>query len=221
MLPTFGLPEAVKDYAENFVVHQSVGELEGMLNDGSEGFQKRWPHEFVMLSQEATRLANGMILTDAYQPIPRSRIVGVLDNVKNKLLDFVLGLQELDVPIDGQGEGSIPTGAVRNLVNINIYGDHNVVAGGENVHQEVSTIQRGDLPSLIEHFRQCGMDDEDLEELESAVSSEPAAATGAFGPKVNSWIGRMIMKATSGIWNVGVAIAPTTLREGLNHFYGV
>ncbi|MCY4554833.1 MAG: hypothetical protein OXF79_00285 [Chloroflexi bacterium] len=220
VLPTYGLPDAVKDYAANLLVHQGVGELEGMLNTESEQFQKHWPQEFVMLSQQATALTNGAILVAAHQPIPRSLIAGVLDNVKNKLLDFILSLQELNAQTDGDGTHNVPIGTVRNLFQININGDHNIVASGENVHQEVSEIVPGDVGSLIDHFRQLGIDDTDLAELKVAVEAEPSASNGTFGPVVHAWVGRMLMKAASGIWNMGLEAAPIALQTGLNHFYG-
>ena len=221
VLPTYGLHQVVKEYAENLVVHQGVGELEGMLEGESEGFERRWPNEYVLLSQEATKMANGFILVDAYQQIPRALIVGVLDNVKNKLLDFVLSLQEQSTSIGEQGQDHISAGDVRNLFQIHIHGDHNVVASGENVHQDVSLVSAGNVPSLLNHFRQLGIEREDLEDLEVMVKSEPESPSGSFGPGVNSWVGRMVMKAASGIWNVGLAAAPMILQQGLNRFYGL
>ena len=220
VLPTYGLHQIVKEYAENLMVHQGVGELEGMLAAESEGFERRWPNEYVLLSQEATKMPNGFVLVDAYQPIPRALIVGVLDNVKNNLLDFVLSLQEQSTGIDEQSQDRISAGDVRNLFQIHIHGDHNVVASGESVHQEVSPVAAGDVPSLLHHFRRLGIAKEDLQELELAVKSEPEAPPGTFGPGVNSWVGRMAMKAASGIWNVSLAAAPIILQQGLNHFYG-
>ena len=220
ILPTYNLPSPVKEFAENLIFYQGVGELERMLSQEVEQFNRAWPQEFVMLARNVTQMADGMILVSAYQPILPSNIAGVLDNVKNKLLNFMLGLQENNVTSESLKSGLGMQEKVRNLLNINIYGDHNVVASGENVQQQVQSIRRGDIQSLVDHLRQHKVGKSDLSELEKAVSAEPVSSDGQFGPKVQAWVGKMIGKASSGVWKIGLASAPVVLMEALRRYYG-
>ena len=162
----------------------------------------------------------GAVLVDAHKPTPRYLVSGILDNIKNKLLDFILGLQKSDITPERLGNGSVEPGAVRNLFNVHIYGDHNVVASGENVHQELSPVSKGDIGSLLDHLRELSVANDDLRELKDAVSSEPHTSNGELGPKVRAWVGGMISKASSDVWKIGLEAAPKVLMDALNAYYG-
>ena len=95
MLPTYHLPEGVKDFAENMTFFEGVGELEAQASRAP--LYKKWPQELLVIAQEVMEWSGGMVLIDAQQPIPAHTILGILDQVKNKLLDFVLGLQENNI----------------------------------------------------------------------------------------------------------------------------
>ena len=92
---------------------------------------------------------------------------------------------------------------------------------GEEVHQEVSTISKGDLEALLEHFRSHDVSSEDLLELKQAVLSESPASDGNFGPKVSSWIGKMVSKAASGAWKVGVDQAVGIVTKAILRYNGI
>ena len=218
-LPTYSLPSHVRDFAENLFLFEGVGALEGMLAERPGPLQKKWPPEYVILAQQSIEMSGGMVLIDAHQPIPTHTISGVLDNVKSKLLDFILGLQESDVTSESLDNGTIEPEIARSLFNIHIYGDNNVVASGENVNQTVNPVQKGDIGSLIKHLSGLNVESDDLHELEEAVSQETHASNGEFGPKVHAWMGRMITKAASNTWKVGLEVAPKLLMEALKGYY--
>lgn len=216
VLPTYNLPLQVKEFAENFYFLQGVGELEALNSDS----HLPWPSEMVLLAKDAVQMSGGMILVHARQPIPSQVVVGVLDQVKNKLLDFVLALQENKINIEQLNDRNDQRDVARNLFNINIYGDRNIVASGEHLIQQVEPIQKGDIESLLERLRGIEVEDDDLSELEDAVRSEPEVASGQYGPMVQSWLGKMISKAATNTWKVGVDMASKTLTRAINDFYG-
>lgn len=217
VLPTYNLPDVVREFAENLIFFDGVGALEAL---GSSTRQRKWPQEMVMLAQDSMQLTGGMVLVDAHQPVPSYAISGVLDQVKNRLLDFVLGLQESNVTSEDLDNRSVKPEVARNLFNINIYGDRNIVASGEHVNQQIKTVQKGDIESLIRILREFNIDDQDLSELESAVSADPSAPESGYGPKVRAWLGGMISKAASSTWNVGLQTASKVLTDALNGYYG-
>ena len=217
VLPTYNLPDTVKEFAENLFFFDGVGALEAQASDSH---QWKWPQEMVMLARNSIQMSGGMVLVDAHQPIPAHVISGVLDQVKNRLLDFVLGLQESNVTSEDLDNRTVETQVVRNLFHINIYGDRNIVASGEQVNQRVNTVQEGNIDSLLSFLREFSIDDDDLGELEDAVSSEPIAPDGSYGPKVRAWLGGMISKAASSTRNVGLQTASKVLTDALNGYYG-
>lgn len=215
LIPTDDLPREAKEFAQDLVMLDAVGALQA---HGAEDDERLWPPELVMVAQEATALKGGLFLTKAYQPIDGSVYPTILEQVRNRLFDFLLNLQNSD----SASETNDASAAVGRLVNYHIYGGHNVIATGEQVNQQVITVGKGDAGALLEYLRQQGVGEEDLHELSDAVASEPEAlADGNYGPKVGAWFGNMLAKASTGVWGVGLETASRVLPEVLNRFYGI
>lgn len=219
VLPTHNLPDEVKEFAENLVFVEGVGTLEAQVSESRE-LAWRWPQEMVMLAQESIQMSGGMVLVDARQPVPTHVFSGVLDQVKTRLLDFVLALQESNVTSEDLDNRTVKTEEVQNIFNITIHGDRNIVASGEQVNQVVNIVQQGDVDSLLGFLRGFDIDDDDLNELKDAVSSEPIDPNRGYGPKVQTWLGGMISKAASHTWKVGLETASKVLTDALKGYYG-
>ena len=221
-IPTYNLPDSVKEFAENLRIYDGIGALEGMLSQDTETFQINWTPELVILSREVTRLEGDMILVQAHQPIPLYFISGIMDKVKNKLLDFILAMQDSDITSEDLENRTVESSLARNIFNtVNVYGHNAVVASGGYVNQEVSLVREGDVESLLGHLSELGVDGDTLGELEVAVSAETSARNGEFGPKVKAWLGGAVAKATSGAWQVGVTTVTKEVIEALNKYYGI
>ena len=219
-IPTYGLPETVKEFAEELVIPDSVGTLEGQ---GSNDHKRNWPPEMIIVARESIELKNGGVLVEAHQPIPGHVQLGIIDQVKNRLLDFVLGLEDHDISPDDLKSRSAKAEIVRNVFNIVINGDSNVLATGEQVNQVVSQVKRGDVESLIKHLEGLGigLEDDDLEELRTALNAEPTDPFRGLGTQLQGWVGRMVEKAASGALRGGVSEASTKIMEALNTFTGL
>lgn len=214
LLPTTGLPEPLKSFAESLSIQQGVKALEAMVSQ--ESTRLPWPAEFVAFAREHIQI-EGMQLVEAHKPIPNSVFSGVLDSVKTRLLDFVLDISVTDEQLR---DGTFDHSQVRNVFLTNIYGSDNVVAVGETVSQQLSEIAPGNMESLLTYLRGQGIADDDLGILEDALASETTAAENQLGPQVNSWLGRMLVKSMSGAWKVAVQAAPDLLVGALGKFYG-
>ena len=219
VLPTYNLPEPVKSFAENMIFLQSTGELEGMLQlQGNQ--QMKWPAEFVILARSVI-LIEGMELADAHKPIPKYTVQGILENVKNRLLDFVVDMQENDI-----NDGTIESGhfdriRVRNIFHTHIYGNRNAVNVGEEINNTRNEIRKGNLRSLVDYLRSEGIDNADLKDLEKAINSQGDSAKGELCHKVSAWIGNMVKKAVAGTSKIAAERAPEILVGALTKFFGV
>ncbi|MYC87154.1 MAG: hypothetical protein F4X22_02810 [Gemmatimonadales bacterium] len=213
-LPTTMLPEPLKSFAESMVFQQSVSELEELLSMDSPLVP--WPIEAVILAREHITV-EGMELAGAHKPIPKHAIAGILDSIRNRLLDFVL-----DVPITDNElqDGTFDRSSVRNVFHTHIHGSQNAIAVGENVSQALSQVSRGHLPSLLQYLRDQGIDEDDVLSLKQALAAEPEITEKELGPRVASWLGGMINKAASGTWDIAVETAPKLLLEALGKHYG-
>ena len=213
VLPLDHLPEDIRSSAENIYFRQGVGELEGMANE--DGMSEAWPADAVR-SIERTLDITGGRLVDVRKPVPKHAVQGVLDNVKNRLLDFVLELQN-EAP--GTSVDSIDPSKARNIFQTFIIGNKNAVNVAEHLsaRQEVRV---GDFESLQKHLQSSGVSDADLDLLRDSISSQTQPQQGALGAKVNEWIGMMIKKASDGVWKVSVENAGTLLIDAMSRFIG-
>ena len=217
-IPTYNLPQLAKEFAENMELYDSVAELQGMT-EGT--YRRQWPPEIVLLAQDALKMADGKVLVEASQPIPGYMIRGVLDSIRNRLLEFILELDAGNITPETVADGTAEPQQARQIFNLNIYGDSNVVAAGENVTQRSRTVQKNDIESLATLLRTLDVDQDDIYEIASALQQDPIGSDGSFGPKVNSWLGKMINKAASGTINVSAEAAATALTGALNGYYGL
>lgn len=219
-IPTSGLPEPAKEVAETLVVTEGVAAIEAMILPDVPASYKTLPVELTMLLRQTVQMTGDMKLFEVYHKTPHYLFTGILDSVKSRLLDFVLDLQQNDVTPESLSNGGAKQEMVRNSIINNIYGNNNIVATGESVSQTVSIVDKGDVESLKAYFRARNIDEEDLNELASAVTSEPQLQGAGFGSKVAGWIGKMVGKNLSGTWQYMGDNAQLMLTEALNGFYG-
>lgn len=223
MIPTFNLPETVKDFAEEIQFPQGVKELEEMMSSDSETLQRKWIPEAVMFARDSIQMSGNMVLVDAWQLITKQMIAGVLDSIKNRLLDFLLDLQEAEPQLTESEDSiqEIPKETVKSIFNFNVYGNHNVVASGENITQDVNQeINQNDIETLLRYLKNLNVCEEDLDELKEAISKDGERKDKKFGNRVKEWIGGMMVKAAQGIWKIGQQTVPSLLTSALSHYYG-
>jgi hypothetical protein len=222
-LPVSSMPDFLQKLAKAVVFPNAVGEIEAMAeSSGREGFHHRWLPEAVHLLRQTYRM-EGYTLVEVYQPLTKPGFEGILDAVRNRLLEFVLGLQELNPEVldSEKALAALAGEQVSQVFNIAVYGDHAVVASGKDFSQTVThVVSAGDLKSLLAHLRQLGVQSEDLKDLQAAVEKDGQPSEKQFGKRVTAWIGRMLGKAVAGTWKVALGVAPELLKEALSHYYG-
>ncbi|MDE0630641.1 MAG: hypothetical protein OXH73_03975 [Caldilineaceae bacterium] len=218
-IPTTHLPVSIKDFAENLILFEGVGELEAQASGNTK--QRKWPPELVMLTRSYLGWSGGMELIDAYQPIPTHIFVGTLDQIKNRLLDFVLGLQEHNITPENMKNQTEAKENARKTFNTYIIGNQNTVASGENVNQTIKTVQKGDSESLLSFLRGLNLGDDDIHEAKEAISVEPTATNGQLGPRVRGWLGMMMEKMASGALTIGGNAGAIVLTQAFKDFYGI
>lgn len=221
-LPTYNLPEPLKDYADHCYIYQSVSEVESMVETTNTNMERKWPAEYIALAQEYIQASGGMVLVDAKQPISRSLLVGIIDNVKNKLLDYLLDLDQNNIILEGIEMNEENRKKARQKFEVNVYGNNNNIASGTNFTQNISGISKNDLDGLLSYFRENKIEETDLQELKNSIQTDETEnlSDKTFGQKVSKWIGKMITKAANGTWNIGLQIAPSLITNALNAFFG-
>jgi hypothetical protein len=222
MLPTYNLPDSIKEFADKLVFSEGIKELESLANAGK-NLQRKWPAEAIILAREHIPISGGYVLVDAWQPIAYQSVVGILDAVRNRLLDLLLDLQSTFPQIVQSSESlsDISKEEVSQIFNLNIYGNHAVVAAGDNFTQQVKVdVVQNDIETLFQYFRTLNISEQDLDELNNSIKKDGKRENKKFGDKVKEWRGKMLGKASEGIWNITIQTAAALLTSALQKYYG-
>ena len=156
-------------------------------------------------------------------PSPRARLEGILDQVRNRLLDFLLELQQIDPEVMKSEDAirGVPSDKVRNVFNTTILGGQNVVATGTDFTQRVGqSVKVLDMQSLCDDLRSRELPEDALAELQAALKQDGNRPKRIFGEAVKSWLGKMAAKAADGTWNVAPSAALDLLKTALFAYYG-
>lgn len=82
-------------------------------------------------------------------------------------------------------------------------------------------VEKGDFESLGKKLSDLKVEQEDINELQAAIESEPVMNEKAkFGQKVGGWIGKMVQKAAVGAWEISVNTAGNILAILIAQYYG-
>ena len=215
-LPSVGVPDP--DFTEHhFMVRlsQALVELEAFAGSDSDP-RRPWSSWAVMKwneweGQGKVPHFEMMSLIHADALVSSATVRGIIDVIRNRALDFALDLQ---VAYPDAGEPGGPTVAepgVQQVVNHNtnnIYGDGNQIAVGTG-NVQTTTVNKGDLLSLLGAARRLGLGDDALAELTAAVvgdddTDDKRSRLAAFADKVRSGAFVLIGGVTADLAATGV-----------------
>lgn len=221
-IPTSQFPEEIHEFATTQYFFQSIRELESMVESGERTFNVHWPADFVV--PIADKIYENMICMQAWKVISVDSVEGIINTVRNRLLNFILEVEEID-PTAGdsaQENPDISPEHVSQIFNNYILGSHNIVGTGTNFSQTINvSINEGDFQSLASVLEDWGLEENDVEELESAIEDDGERNKNeGFGTNVKTWIGNMVQKITKGAWDMAIETAPMLLSKALSSYYG-
>lgn len=222
-LPTTHLPDDVRKSLLEASLRESVGVLEQFAAKPDTSLSIPIPPEFNSLLGKAIQNA---WVTSAWTQIEATQILSVLIEIRSRLLDFVLNVQDQlgDVADDNMKEAAKGIDAAGMFASA-VFGDNaTVVIGNSNETTITNTVTKGDFAALAKAFKDTGVAEGDVDELKAAVDDDDpkaVAETKQFGPKVKAWMGKMSEKAISGAWSIGIAAGGKLLADALGGYYGI
>jgi hypothetical protein len=224
-IPTFNLPEEVQSRVGELKIHESVSALSDSIDTTDEQIIKfGWPANMIALV--SNRILVNMTLIDAWESAPKSSLVGIIESVRNKILEFILEIEEVAPVIDDDlgGAVQIPPERIQQVFVSQIMGNvGNLAIGSHSVRQELNiNVHVNDWTSLKEYLASMGIGESDLAELRRALNEETEPPQmNRFGPKVARWIGGMISKAAEGLWDFSLTASGHLLAIAISHYYGL
>lgn len=225
-IPIHCLPQKFRDIYRVAAITQSVSSLQATVEDASGStLTLPWPSEAVHLF--GRDMYENMHCLQAWKVITVGSLLGILDAVKTRVLDFTLALQKLH-PELMTAENPDPKMAspqeLRQTFNTTIYGAVGAIANAsQGVTQQV-TINQGDRPALERELAAHGVPPGAIKELHEAITADTATlkeGPAGFGPRVKEWLGSAVLKVSSGLWTTTLETAGKVLPPLIAGYLGI
>ncbi|MDE0636669.1 MAG: hypothetical protein OXI43_12590 [Candidatus Poribacteria bacterium] len=222
-IPIISLPEEAQDYYNAYEFRMSIGAVESALKDYKNGMIQ------ISTGDLAVRLGmnvyRDMNCLQCWAEFSRANLDELFNAVRERVLDFSLALWK-EYPNAGEvnpdTSESISSDRVTQIFSTKIYGGNTNLTGTANNSPITLNITSNDFDAVSYVLKNNGLSDKDLAELQSALSADkPPQKTGQFGPKVSSWIAKMMKKAAEGTWNIAIGTAGNLLASTISKYYGL
>ena len=221
-IPTCKLPDEIAEHLNEASFVQGVGFLEHLLRNADHGqIPAPWPTDVIAAYQGC--FYKGLNLIEAHRLVSQAAVTGILETVRNRVLEFVLELGEQfpDAGSEKHAEG-IESGKVQTVVNNFIFGNGNRVASGTNASNDNVEIKvyKGNWEILSETLKKMGLTNEDVDDLKSALKDEPPKDEKHLGTKVSEWMATILAKIGKGTYDLSVGIASSVIASGICRYCG-
>ncbi len=214
----------IEKYFTSIPIVQSVGSLKALLDKHVDGYLN------LPFSGEDAAYINSNTGGYNLPPIRRasvSLVHGILDSIRNKILQVALGFEEAGIIGEGMSFSSDEKKQADGLKNITIENFQGVLGNvTDSTVNQTNTIkiEKNNFESLAKHLKDdLGVEFSDIGNLQNAIEEDAKVISpdnGSYGAKVSEWIGYMVGKAASGTWSVGIGAAGGFLGTALGKFYG-
>jgi len=215
-------PETTRKLSTVYVA-QSIGDLDDLVKDRSVSLQFPFSeYQVAKIHQMMDSFHRSWVLP--FRMVEASRIVAILDRVRNIILDWSLQLESEGLLGDGMtfsdDDRKRAAGAVIRIHNFQgILGD---VRDSKVTQKLDMKVKAGDLQSLKDYLQSFGLRDADVDELQQAIEADPQPEKhGQFGDNVAGWIGRTVGKAATGAYDIAIGAAGDLLASAIGAFYGL
>jgi hypothetical protein len=195
-IPYMGFPQKYQEQARVYLEMHGVASIESQVAAG-EDLNLEWDPNLTLILRDSVQMSGGMVLTRLHSSVPRTELVGVLDEVRNRLLGLVLDIEKENPMAGSTGETSMEPSPerVQQIINNNIYSSGgNFAIGSHDFQQNNYTINEGDTDALFKALLELGVSKAEFDDLQDAISED----NGGLGEKVSGWIGKMVSKAFDG-----------------------
>lgn len=225
-VPTYHLKDDLRDSIEKVKFGNSIAALESLVagDKKTSGVRKKIPMVYYGLLSE--KLASDYKIQEAWSSVSNNSLVQILTEVRSRLLDFILELEDKipDKTTETELKGMSKSIDAKSLFNHTVIGDNATILLGDNNTQTINnSIVKNDLESLTKYFKENQVSEKDIKILEDAISSDKNLVNyqeKTYGPKVKEWVVMMLTKAVETTWNIEIGVASSLIATGLNSFYG-
>ena len=222
-IPVAFLPEQVQRSYEEYECRLSIATLEVTLENAKKGIIKVATGD-LLTATLGTRVYENMNCLQCWAEFSRTRLDELFNTVRERVLNFSLAVwKEHPNAGESNSNASVPLSPdkVTQIFHTTVHGGTANLVGTANDSSIVFNIASNDFNTVRRVLKDNGVSKEDIAELKSALTQDkPPQSPGRFGPKVSSWIVKMMQKASEGTWNIAIGAGGSLLSEVISKFYG-
>jgi hypothetical protein len=203
---------------ERVHLHQPAASYEARPNQDSDAHLP-WNQALVVKYSRLIFEGGEPALMRAWQDIPGSVLVALLEQVRTRVLRFALDLRD-SLPEDASSASVVPAADIdRSVVQI-FYGGNNLIATNTAHASQVvqQSVNQNDLGSLIHALKELGITDEGVDELRKSIEHKTADTKAENARTWAADIGKYIGK--EGV-RMGVEVAKRTALHWLSQYLGI
>lgn len=215
-IPTMNLDKEFQEFLTKMKLTNSVSNLEHHINNDKGELGITIPMEFCnYISQQ---VGGNAYLQFGRVTVGRNMIVELLNNVRSRLLDFLLKIRK---EFNEEENYDDKPKVIDNIFNGTIIGSNVIFSGNQNQQTLTYTVNQNDLNSFKDFLRKNSVDEADIIEVESILEKDkPNIQSKEYGPKIKKWMTKMLGKAVEGTWKIGTEVAAKIITEALKQYYG-
>lgn len=221
-IPSVCVPKNWRDKVSKLHYGQSIATIEQLLRENNGGMLHTNMGDLAVLL--GTKVYDGMNCIQVWGEFGSSELVEVINAVRNRILDFVLAIRKED-PSAGEskfGYSTLQTGRVNQIFNTIVYGGNANLVGNSEQSTVHFGVQENNFETVSSYLKSIGVEQTDIDDLRDAIQGDDLPTRPeAYGSGVSAWIAKMIGKAASGAWQIGIAAAGALLAQALAKYYGL
>jgi hypothetical protein len=209
-IPPVILKKEHRHWAEYAYLMQPIAAYEGAKDNA----MISWPANLTLMYQD--KLIEGYGLAAAWQELPMSLLVGMIESVRNKVLKFALEIRK-ELQIAGGDPAAVPAEKVEAAIVNYIYGGTNIITGKASDFTQIGSIEvhEGDFESLAAALRSLEIKTAEIESLNKSIEADKG-----FGHQTKGWLKKVGTKLGDTGVKMGVDIATGFVKAWLRKYFG-
>ncbi|MBC8165332.1 MAG: hypothetical protein H7Y20_05600 [Bryobacteraceae bacterium] len=217
------LPEKLKWWAETSSMKDPIAAIASMAESDGKGetqVQVRWPQELAV--KYGAKGYNNFECLGARQIIGRNALVGLVDSVRNRILEFALKIEK-ENPDAGEAPVNappVPPEKLEPIVHNIFYGNVGNVAQASHHVRQTATINMDSrelarlLTEFSNHIDELNLDKQQRLRAEAQIAAIQAELAGDPDPAIVQHAGRSLRSITEGVIGSLIANAAPADRLG-------
>jgi hypothetical protein len=212
-IPGEAIPHQVREMVTNPRFVQPIGVIADLVAGSKSVLRITVPPEIAM----AIRLFEGMECSGAWVEIPLSRAQGVIQAVRNKVLQFSLEILRSNPDAGRPDAAPVPAERLGQVFNqtIHVSGFVGNIGAGNSLNQNATTeIRQGDFVQLEQFLKSQGLTLTQTRELKTALEHDTEeAGRRSLGPRAKAWL--------NALRETGQATAAEIASRAIANFLGI